>query len=184
MIRGKLCGLRAVEREDLPLLRDWRNMPEFRRNFREHRELNMQNQENWFGILASSQRDFMFVIEDLQSREAIGACGLLYTNWIIRAADVSFYIGKDAQYIDKSGMAADAAAVLLDYGFKELNLNKLWMELYEFDELKLEFFKDEMGFTIDGKLRSNCFTDGRYWDSYILSLLTSDRRSTSLENRE
>ena len=88
MIRGTLCGLRSVEKGDLELLRDWRNIEEFRRNFREHRELNMANQEGWFNAVSSSHRDFMFVIEDLKSGEAIGACGLLYTNWIIRAADV------------------------------------------------------------------------------------------------
>lgn len=48
MIKGKLVGLRAVEREDLSLLRDWRNIPEFRKNFREVRELNLANQESWF----------------------------------------------------------------------------------------------------------------------------------------
>ena len=179
MIRGTLCGLRSVEKGDLELLRDWRNIEEFRRNFREHRELNMANQEGWFNAVSSSHRDFMFVIEDLKSGEAIGACGLLYTNWIIRAADVSFYIGKDAQYIDDQGFAADAAKLLINYGFNELNLNKVWMELYEYDEAKLTFFQNEIGFRIDGKLRSNCFSSGQYWDSYILSLLAKEHQSAS-----
>ena len=43
--------------------------------------------------------------------------------------------------------------------------------LYEFDEKKISFFQSNFNFLIDGKLRENCFEDGKYWDSYILSLL-------------
>lgn len=174
MIRGHLVGLRAVEKEDLPFLRDWRNNTDFRRNFREVRELNLYNQHQWIEKVNNSPNDFMFVIVDLQNEEAIGACGLLYTNWIIRSADFSFYIGKDDLYIDKEGLAQEATQLLIDYGFKNLNLHKIWMELYEYDAKKINFFTKIFYFKQDGLLRDNCFEDGRYWDSYIISLLEED----------
>ena len=90
MLKGKYTGLRAVEKEDLIYLRDWRNISHFRKNFREHKELNLFNQETWFNRTFSSPNDFMFVIVDLETNQPIGACGLLYTNWIIRSADFSF----------------------------------------------------------------------------------------------
>ena len=172
MIKGKLIGLRAVEKEDLALLRDWRNIPEFRKNFREVRELNLGNQEKWFErSCVSNSNDFMFMIIRLSDNKPIGAAGLLYINWIIRAADFSFYIGEDAAYIDDKGYAEGAAKLLIDYGFNNLNLHKIWMELYEFDNQKLTFFKDIFSFKVDGKLRDNCFEDGKYWDSFIISLV-------------
>lgn len=170
MIKGDLVGLRAVEKEDLALLRDWRNIPEFRRNFREVRELNLTNQEKWFErSCVNNLNDFMFVIVRLSNNKPIGACGLLYINWIIRSADFSFYIGDNQSYIDSEGYAKDAANLLINYGFNNLNLHKIWMELYEFDKLKLDFFQNEFNFQVDGKLRDNCFEDGKYWDSYIIS---------------
>ena len=51
MITGKKIGLRAVEKEDLLFLRDWRNIPDFRKNFREVRELSLTDQEAWFDSL-------------------------------------------------------------------------------------------------------------------------------------
>lgn len=174
MIKGKNVGLRALEKEDLVLLRDWRNISSFRRNFREYRELNMVNQENWYARVNASPNDFMFLIEKLDDKTPLGACGLLYTNWIIRSADFSFYIGHEQAYIDNNGFAEEAAKLLIDYGFKSLNLNKIWMELYEFDKSKLDFFIQTIGFSKDGKLRSNCFEDGKYWDSFILSLLSNE----------
>ena len=172
MIKGKKVGLRAVEKEDLPFLRDWRNIQEFRKNFREVRELSLTDQEAWFESLQNSKHiNYMFTIVDLDSQKPIGAAGLLYINWIIRSADFSFYIGSENRYIGNDGIAKEAAQLLIDYGFKNLNLNKLWMELYEFDSKKIDFFTNEFNFNQDGLLRDNCFEDGRYWNSIIISLL-------------
>ncbi len=177
MIHGQVTGLRALESEDLPLLRDWRNLEDFRKNFREYRELNMVNQETWFQRTCVSERDFMFGIVRLSDRKLIGAAGLLYVNWQIRSADFSLYIGEGEAYVDDGGLAGDAAATLLRYGFETLNLHKVWTELYEFDYRKIDFFMKELSFTKDGDLRHNCFHDGRYWDSYILSLLEQEYRA-------
>lgn len=182
MIQAKKVGLRALEREDLPLLRDWRNISSFRKNFREHRELNLSNQEAWFARMNSSSNDFMFMIERLEDSLPLGACGLLYTNWIIRSADFSFYIGHEGAYIDSRGWAHEAATLLINYGFNNLNLNKIWMELYEFDEKKISFFTKELGFKQDGLLRENCYEDGKYWNSIIISQLRRDFKSIEFTN--
>jgi RimJ/RimL family protein N-acetyltransferase len=170
MIKGKFVGLRAVEKEDLKLLRDWRNISNFRRNFREVRELSLTDQESWFDHLQKTKHiNYMFTIVDLDTQKPIGAAGLLYINWIIRSADFSFYIGKDEVYIDNKGVAEEATQLLINYGFNNLNLHKIWMELYEFDKAKLDFFMKKFGFKKDGFLRDNCFEDGKYYNSYIIS---------------
>jgi RimJ/RimL family protein N-acetyltransferase len=174
MISGKKVGLRAVEYKDLDSLKKWRNIPAFRKNFREVRELNSSNQDLWLNKTNSSPNDFMFVFEDLKNNEIIGAGGLLYINWIIRSADFSFYIGRNEEYIDNDGFAEEATELLINYGFKNLNLNKIWMELYEFDKMKLDFFINFFRFKIDGTLRDNCFEDGKFWNSKIISLTKND----------
>ena len=175
MIKGVKVGLRALEKEDLKLLKDWRNNVDFRKHFREVRELSEADQENWFISLQNSRQiNFMFVIVDVETNEAIGAAGLLYVNWVIRSADFSFYIGKNEIYVDDKEVSSEAAKLLIDYGFNNLNLNKIWMELYEFDKRKIDFFTNKFNFHQDGLLRQNCFVEGRYWDSYILSLLKNE----------
>lgn len=182
MITGKLVGLRAIEKEDLKTLRDWRNIPSLRRNFREYRELSLQNQEKWYENLHhTNDVNFMFMIERLTDHSPLGACGLLYTNWLLRAADFSLYIGFEGSYIDRHGYAKEAALLLLEYAFNSLNLNKVWMELYEFDTTKMQLFTEELGFKKDGILRDNCFEDGRYWNSYIISLTRKDLNNRRFE---
>ena len=175
MIKGKNVGLRAVEKEDLPFLRDWRNIVDFRKNFRESRELSLTDQEAWFDILQKTKHiNYMFTIVDLDTQKPIGAAGLLYINWIIRSADFSFYIGDENKYIGNDETSKEAAQLLIDYGFKNLNLNKIWMELYEFDSKKINFFTNEFNFKQDALLRDNCFEDGKYWNSQIISILRSE----------
>jgi len=175
MIKGNKIGLRAIENEDLKLLRDWRNNNSLRKNFREVRELSLSDQEAWYDSLQRTKHiNFMFIIVDLETTEPIGVCGLLYINWINRAADFSFYIGKNDIYIDDNPPSIEAVQLLINYGFNNLNLNKIWMELYEFDNKKIEFFSTKFNFKKDGLLRQNCFEDGKYWDSHIISLLKED----------
>jgi len=170
MIKGKKVGLRSVEKQDLPILRDWRNIVEFRKNFREVRELSLNDQEAWFDQLQKTKHvNYMFTIVDLHTQKPIGAGGLLYINWINRSGDFSFYIGENEMYIGDDGKAKEAAKLLIDYGFKNLNLHKIWMELYEFDKAKLDFFINKFQFKKDGVLRDNCFEDGKYYDSYLIS---------------
>jgi RimJ/RimL family protein N-acetyltransferase len=176
MIKGEKIGLRAVEKTDLEILKYWRNNPSFRKNFREVRELGSFNQEAWLEKTNKSPNDFMFMFERYEDNTPVGAGGLLYINWIIRSADFSFYVGYEDLYIDDYGYAEDATRLLLKYGFDNLNLNKIWMELYEFDTKKLSFFKEKFNFKIDGCLRENCYEEGKYWNSYIISLTKSDYR--------
>jgi RimJ/RimL family protein N-acetyltransferase len=172
MLKGNKVGLRAVEKTDLPFFKEWRNIPEFRKNFREVRELSLSDQEAWYESLQKTKHiNFMFTIVDLVDNQPIGAAGLLYVNWIIRSADFSFYIGKNNSYIDNKGYSEEASKLLIDYGFNNLNLNKIWMELYEFDLEKIEFFIEKFNFKKDGILRDNCFENGKYHNSIIISLI-------------
>ena len=88
MLKGEYVGLRSVEKNDLPILLEWRNQPEYRQFFREYRELNLENQNRWFDIkVMEDSSTIMFTIIDLQNGEILGACGLCYIDWINRNAD-------------------------------------------------------------------------------------------------
>ena len=48
MVIGKKIILQKVERKNLERLREWRNNPELRKYFREHRLINSENQQKWY----------------------------------------------------------------------------------------------------------------------------------------
>lgn len=176
MLKGKLIGLTALERGDLKQLLGWRNAPEMRRHFREYRELNLELQEKWYNeSVCSNPNILMFGIRRLLDNEFLGCCGLVYIHPVYRYADLSLYIGWNDAYIDNEGYALEACELLFDYGFNDLGLNKIWTEIYVFDVLKKDLY-DRLGMSVDGVLRQNCFCDGKFWDSWVLSILAQEWR--------
>jgi len=174
MLSGKLVGLVRVEREDLKQLMEWRNNPYFRKHFREYCELNMILQEKWYEkAVLNDSSNIMFSIRRLEDNELLGCCGFVYMHPVYRHADISLYIGWKDAYIDEAGYAEESCRLLLGYGFNELGLNKVWTEIYEFDDKKKKLY-DKFGFSQDGLLRENYFYDGKWWDSRILSLLAKE----------
>ena len=173
MIRGKLVGLSPLESEDLEALRQWRNNPDFRQYFREYREISKDMQSDWFKRTLNDKSTIMFAIRRLSDNELLGCCGLCYINWVNRNADLSLYIGYDDLYIDDIGYAEEATKLLLNYGFCELGLHKAWTEIYEIDTPKKALY-EKLGLKIDGVLRDNYFHDGKFWNSYIFSILKED----------
>ena len=176
VLKGSVVGLRAIEESDLPALLEWRNRPEYRRYFREHRELSSTNQKEWFDKAVRGDTSLrMFAIVELSSNRLLGCCGLTYINSVDRNADFSIYVGADALYIDEK-FAIDAAKTMAKYGFEELNLHRLWAEIYDFDEPKKKMFAT-LGFTLDGRHRQTHFTEGHWCDSLFYSLLENEKGS-------
>jgi RimJ/RimL family protein N-acetyltransferase len=170
MIMGQAVGLRAIERGDLAALLAWRNEPEFRRNFREYRELGSEQQEQWFkSSVLDDPRTRMFAIVARENQCLLGACGLCYIDWVNRTADFSIYIGHDGLYIDER-LAPDAGRSLLRYGFDELGVHRIWCEIYDFDGAKARML-DGLGFTLDGRHRETHWAEGAWHDSLFYGIL-------------
>lgn len=174
MITGEKIFLKNIEREDLKQLMDWRNMPEFRKHFREYREINSDMQEDWYkNKVLDDPSTIMFSVKKSDTGELMGCCGLCYINWVHRNADLSLYIGYNNSYIDDDGYAEESCKLLFKYGFDELGLNKIWTEIYEFDNKKIKLY-ESLRLKRDAVLREQYFYDGKWWDSYIMSLTLKD----------
>lgn len=175
MIKGNVTGLRAVQESDLNLLLGWRNNPEYRRFFREYRELSMEQQHQWFSsVVLKDDKTRMFSIVELDTGELIGACGLCYIDWINRSSDFSLYIGKDDLYIDDV-YSFDAGETMINYAFGELNLHRIWAEIYSIDKKKAKLF-DRLGFIHEATHKETHWTDGEWVDSLYYRLINESNR--------
>ena len=94
MIHGAKVKFRAIERDDLPRLRDWRNSPAIRRRTREIRLLSLVDQERWSESLRNDRHTIMFDVLD-EKDTLIGVAGLTYIDWKDRRAEVSIYVGDE-----------------------------------------------------------------------------------------
>ncbi|WP_423169348.1 GNAT family N-acetyltransferase, partial [Stenotrophomonas maltophilia] len=72
-------------------------------------------------------------------------------------------------YIDEH-FAPDAARTLIRYGFDELDLHRLWSEIYDFDTPKTKLFEG-LGFHLDGRHKQTHWAEGKWHDSLFFALL-------------
>jgi len=175
-------GLRQLERDDLVQARDWRNQAEIRERTREYIPLNMLNQERWFeSLLDRDNIMFAVICKETETPTFIGVTGLTHIDWKNRSAEFSYYIG-DKELRGK-GYGRHVAYLLFEYGFQEIGLHRIWGEIYGVAEEIFEIDK-RLGFKLDGTLRETFFNRGKYWDSWIVSILDRewvDIRATYLK---
>ena len=170
MLSGKKVYLTTVEEENLEQMREWRNEPGLRRYFREYREISRTMQKKWFEKINNDNNQVNFEIHDAVTGKIIGHCGLYYINWVSRTGEFGIYIG-DKEY-RSGGYGSDTLRTLVKYGFEDLNLNRIWCEVYD-NNSSIEVYK-HLGFKPEGTLRQNYYNEGRYWDSHVLGMLKSE----------
>ena len=174
MLKGKKIYLSAISRDSLEQLRQWRNKPELRRYFREYRELNEDMQNSWYdNKVMKDPNQVNFEIRVLETKELIGHCFLSYINWVSRHAEFGIYIGN--MKFRNGGYGSDSLRTLIRYGFNDLNLNKIWCEVYD-NNTSIETYR-HVGFKDEGTQRDHYYSDGKYWDSHILSMLKKEYES-------
>ena len=170
MIDGNKILLESVEREHIEQFRNWRNNPQLRKYFRQYLEISTHSQEEWFQRSQDDNCQVNFSIKDRSSRQLIGHCGLYHIDWISRTAEFGIYIGEESYR--KGGFGTDSLKSLINYGFSDLNLNKIWCEVYD-NNTSINVYK-RLGFVHEGTMRENYYNEGRYWDSHFLSVLSRE----------
>jgi RimJ/RimL family protein N-acetyltransferase len=69
----------------------------------------------------------------------------------------------------------------LDFAFNQLNLNKVWAKMYDYNRKALGLIQ-YFGFKKDGVLRQNAYKNGKYVDEVVLSMLKEEYNE--LERKE
>lgn len=176
MIYGERVRLRAIERSDIPTFVRWFNDPEVRRYLTVQTPVSTAQEEQWFeNMLQRQQRreDFIFVVEARVEDEwvPIGNVGLHRINWKDRIAVFGIALGEKA-YWDQ-GYGTDATRTVLRFAFEELNLHRVELEVIS-ENLGARRCYEKAGFRHEGTRRQAIFSEGRYHDAHLMSVLREE----------
>jgi len=67
---------------------------------------------------------------------------------------------------------------LLHHAFESLNLNRISLQVLESNPRAIKVYK-RVGFTVEGRLGEDRFSQGRYEDTIIMSILRDEWRTKS-----
>ena len=173
MIVGDKVRLRAHERVDLPDYVRWLNDRDVTRTLLLHRPMSMAEEERWFESLAERTDSVGFSIDALDGDEwvHVGTTSLEATDWRNRLAEFGIFIG-EKKYWDR-GHGTEATRLVVTYGFDELNLHRIGLQVYDFNKRAAEIY-ERIGFKKEGVLREAMFREGSYHDVQVMGLLREE----------
>lgn len=182
MYYGTKVKLRAYKKEDIPLAYDFVNDGELKKLLVTDVPFPTmyEEEEQWYESLLKDKDNYNFAIEDLETGNYIGGCGINKLDWLNRVATIGIMIG-DKRYWGK-GYGTDAVKVLNKFIFQQMNMNKIKLNVFSFNERAKKSY-DKCGFQIEGILRQELFRDGEYYDEYVMALLLEDWKR-KVDNQE
>ena len=175
MLKGKKVLLRPITTSDLPLSLKWFNDPEVIQYLLAYLPMSEIGERKWIENLYTKDpaTDIVFIIESIEKKGniPIGTCGLHTINWKDHNAEVGIAIGEKNYW--SRGFGTEALTLLIDYGFKQLNLHRLYAAAIEFNEKSIKTQK-KIGFKVEGCRKEAIFKNGKYWNMIVTGLLRSN----------
>jgi len=103
----------------------------------------------------------------------IGNIGLGNIDYVNRHCMLNVFIA-DKTYRHK-GLGYDSVIAALDFAFLRLNMNKVWLQTSERYTGAIALYS-KIGFKQEGVLRQHYFSNGKYEDKIIYSILSGEYR--------
>jgi RimJ/RimL family protein N-acetyltransferase len=173
IVRGEHVYLRAAERTDVPTFVRWFNDAETTSFLSMRAPMSQAMEETWFARMVEAQGkdEYLFVICQLSDGQPIGNCGLFRVDQVNGNAGIGITIGEKELW--GKGLGTDAMLALLDFGFGQLRLERLWLEVYDFNARGRRSY-EKCGFVLEGVERHAIFKHGRYVDVQLMSILRDE----------
>ncbi len=137
-------------------------------------------EKEWLENTAKNTESRIFDIIELKDNKLIGVISLENFNWIERSAVLGIFIG-DRDFRN-NGYGAEAINLLLEYGFKYLNLHSIRLELLSINERAHKCYS-KCGFKDTGCNREQVFLNGKYYDKLHMDILENEFKGDFIRNK-
>lgn len=173
MYTGTKTKLREYKKYDVEIVKKYINQPEVKSLL--HAGIpylyTLEDEMKWYEEISALKDTYSFAIETIEDEKYIGGCGINNVDWKNSVAEIGIFIG-NKDYWGK-GYGTDAMQVLIKFIFNEMNINKIKLQVFSFNERAIKCY-EKCGFMVEGVLRQEIFRNGRYHDDIVMGLLRDD----------
>ena len=127
---------------------------------------------SWYHSIEENKTGIRWGITLKESGVIIGSCGFHNTAVQHYRSEIGFELSRDYW---KKGIATEAVGAIIDYAFGQMNFQRI-EALIEPPNLSSQKVVEKLGFIREGLLRNYEFTNGKFDDLYMYSLLKQDRQ--------
>jgi RimJ/RimL family protein N-acetyltransferase len=175
MLKGENVLLRPIKRSDILCFLKWFNDPEIVQYLDMYLPMTEMSEEKFIEELGTTRAksDIILVVEAIEgeSTKPIGNCGLHQISPKDHNATFGIIIG-EKDYWSK-GYGVEAARLLINYGFQQLNLHRISSSAIVYNDRSIKLHK-KLGFRAEGRLRQAMFKNGQYHDRVEFGILREE----------
>lgn len=159
----------SVKKEDLELIRSWRNSPEVSAYMYTDKSITKEEQEAWYEKMRNDTSSRYWIIQ--YEEKKLGLASLTGISQTFNSCYWAFYLGDMS--VRGGGIGAKVEYNVLAYVFEELKLNKIRCEVFAFND-KVIKMHEKFGFRREAYYRQHSLKNGKYEDVVGLALLRSE----------
>ncbi len=173
MFTGEKVYLRPYEKGDVDSILNYMNDDDVRRFLMPGIPFpySKAEEEEWLESQKKVSECKNFAVIDKESGEYLGGCGINTLDWKNNLCYIGIFLGKPHW---SKGYGYDAMKILCDFVFDQMNLRKILLNVYSFNERAIGCYK-KIGFKEEGRLRKQIFRDGTFHDEIIMGFFREER---------
>ena len=146
--------------------RIWANDPEIMRLMDRAESVSVAEHEAWFSSLADRSDCLYFAIETTDAQLHLGNIWLFAIERRHRKAELRVVFGEAAAR--GKGYGSEAIDQLCQHAFDRLGLHRIYAYVLAINPGAQRSF-ERAGFALEGRLRDDRWSDGRFVDTYLLA---------------
>lgn len=179
-IDGKTIALTPKNQEHIETYARWINSEKVRMFSRNEVPRSVDEIKKWFEPKGDGPKeDIGFEIWHKEDQKLIGFGGLNNINYFHSFANLYMEIGETEYW--NQGIATEATKLITEYGFLELNMNKIYVEIFSPNIGSLKAAK-KAGFIPEATLKQQVYVEGRYVDIERFYLLKDEWMKKNQKN--
>jgi len=145
---GKKCYLSPIDTNDAVKFTEWLNDMEVIVTLQLYGSIiNLESEKAFLDTLS---KEHSYSIIAIEKEELIGNCGFLDVDHVNQTAETGIFIGNKTYW--NKGYGAEALSLLMDYGFKALNLHNIMLRVFEGNKGAIRCY-EKIGFKLIGRRR-------------------------------
>lgn len=164
-------SIRPITVDDTTNIVKWRNNEAVMSNFIFQHRFNNEMHLHWLNTRVKTGEVCQFIIVDDESNSDIGSIYLRDIDRLNNKAEYGIFIGED--FARGKGFGSMATKQILEYAFKVLNLNKVFLRAF-CDNLNAINTYKRAGFIEEGVFKDEVFLNGVYRDILFMAIRKSE----------
>lgn len=175
VIENENIFLRKMEYSDTENIVKWRNSDFVRNNFIYQALFTRESHENWIHTMVETGKvdQLIICLKDDSEGEGIpvGSVYIRDIDWNHNKAEYGIFIGEASAR--GKGVGSQAAALMIEYCFKQLRLHRLFLRVFADNKQAIRSY-EKAGFVQEAYLKDDVKIQGKYRDIVLMGILNPE----------